>query len=361
MCCRTNTLSLITYLRILVCDVFANTSRAQKPIDNWKPNIAKTWGDAEIAELEVPLANLIGSPKHISADYYYRIPVRKIYKSYPVYSPGKEPPGYWDWLKQQEPEIAFDPAKLKTEADWIEAGELVFDAPLTVAAPEESSYRVRDPEWERAVGALQAKDGTYPSLRYVISEKGTVKIGDLSCALCHTRVMPDGSVIKGAQGNFPFLRAVALGSKYAPEEVLHKIWESLYSAPWLKDDNPIEHIKRQTAAKVAAESVEIPLGVIPLHRTSPLYPVQVPDLIGVKDRKYLDRTGLQLHRSLVDMMRYAALNQGGGRAGQFRWLLSRGSRLSPAARPVHARAIQRRAALRAGALPLFAEAAAQPE
>src|SRR6185436_13320004 len=28
------------------------------------------------------------------------------------------------------------------------------------------------------------------------------------------------------------------------------------------------------------------------------------------DRKYLDHTGLQLHRSIADMMRYAALNQG---------------------------------------------------
>ncbi len=310
MRCRTKTLSLITFLLMIVCAIFTDRSSAQETIENWKPNIPKTWIDTEIAELEVPLANPIGSPKHISADYYYRIPVRKIYRSYPVYAPGKEPPGYWDWLQQQEPEIAFDPAKLKTEADWIKAGELVFDAPLAVAAPEESSYRVRDPEWGRTVGVLQAKDGTYPSLHYVISEKGKVKIGDLSCALCHTRVMPDGSVIKGAQGNFPFLRAVALASKYAPEEVLLKIWESLYSAPWLKGDNPIEHIKRQTAAKVAAESAEIPLGVIPRHRTSPLYPVQVPDLIGVKDRKYLDRTGLQIHRSLVDMMRYAALNQG---------------------------------------------------
>lgn len=317
MRCRTKTLSLITFLLMIVCAIFTDRSSAQETIENWKPNIPKAWVDTEIAELEVPLANPIGSPKHISADYYYRIPVRKIYRSYPVYAPGKEPPGYWDWLKQQEPEIAFDPAKLKTEADWTEAGELVFDAPLAVAAPEESSYRVRDPEWERAVGALQAKDGTYPSLRYVISEKGKVKIGDLSCALCHTRVMPDGSVIKGAQGNFPFLRAVALGSKYAPEEVLHKIWESLYSAPWLNDDNPIEHIKRQTAAKVAAESADIPLGVIPRHRTSPLYPVQVPDLIGVKERKYLDRTGLQLHRSLVDMMRYVALNQGGDSLANF--------------------------------------------
>ena len=40
-------------------------------------------------------------------------------------------------------------------------------------------------------------------------------------------------------------------------------------------------------------------------------PVQVPDLIGLKDRRYLDRTGLQRHRDIVDLMRYAALNQGG--------------------------------------------------
>jgi hypothetical protein len=30
----------------------------------------------------------------------------------------------------------------------------------------------------------------------------------------------------------------------------------------------------------------------------------------VKERRYLDRTGLQKHRSIADLMRYAALNQG---------------------------------------------------
>ncbi|HXI31605.1 MAG TPA: di-heme oxidoredictase family protein, partial [Vicinamibacterales bacterium] len=43
---------------------------------------------------------------------------------------------------------------------------------------------------------------------------------------------------------------------------------------------------------------------------SPLYPVQIPDLIGVADRRYLDRTGLQRHRSIADLMRYAAMNRG---------------------------------------------------
>ena len=31
----------------------------------------------------------------------------------------------------------------------------------------------------------------------------------LSCAMCHTRVLPDKTVVKGAQGNFPFGKAMA--------------------------------------------------------------------------------------------------------------------------------------------------------
>src|SRR5215813_9851129 len=70
--------------------------------------IPKAWDDSEMATLEIPLADPVGSPRHVSADYYYRIPVATIYKSYPIYVPGYEPPGYMDWLKQQEPEILWD-------------------------------------------------------------------------------------------------------------------------------------------------------------------------------------------------------------------------------------------------------------
>ena len=41
--------------------------------------VPRTWDDKVMNGLEVPLANPIGSPKHVSADYYYRIPVRPIY------------------------------------------------------------------------------------------------------------------------------------------------------------------------------------------------------------------------------------------------------------------------------------------
>jgi hypothetical protein len=60
-----------------------------------------------------------------------------------------------------------------------------------------------------------------------------------------------------------------------------------------------------------------PPGVDPRGGSSVFGPVQLPDLIGVKDRLYLDHTGLQQHRSIVDMMRYAALNQGADNLGNY--------------------------------------------
>ena len=98
-----------------------------------KVAIPKAWDDAAMATLELPLAYPAGSPKHVSSDYYYRMPVRPIYKQYPVYAPGREPAGYWEWLKQQDPAIVWDdkgqkPA-LNTDEDWIKAGAIAFDAP----------------------------------------------------------------------------------------------------------------------------------------------------------------------------------------------------------------------------------------
>src|SRR5689334_24697098 len=76
--------------------------RGGEPLDTGKPSIPKTWNDAEMTELEVPLANPIGSPKHVSAEYYYKIPVRPIFKTYPIYAPGHEPPGYMERLRSEE-------------------------------------------------------------------------------------------------------------------------------------------------------------------------------------------------------------------------------------------------------------------
>jgi hypothetical protein len=53
--------------------------------------------------LEVPAPDPAFTPKAVPVDYYYKIPVRPIYKGHPVYAPGREPVGYFDSLKRREP------------------------------------------------------------------------------------------------------------------------------------------------------------------------------------------------------------------------------------------------------------------
>ena len=106
-----------------------------KPERRLVPSIPRSWDDAALSTLEVPLPHHDYSPKAVPADYYYRMPVRPIFKTYPVYVPGKEPKGYLTSLRQLAPEIVWDDKghrpRLETEADWITAGELVFDAAIS--------------------------------------------------------------------------------------------------------------------------------------------------------------------------------------------------------------------------------------
>jgi Di-haem oxidoreductase, putative peroxidase len=286
-------------------------------------SVLPVWDDQAIATVEVPLANPVGSPKHISSDYYYKIPVRPIYMSYPVYAPDHEPAGYREWLKAQEPEIVWDDGghkpRLKTEADWIHAGEMVFDTPIyytthRVVALED----VRNPNWYQKTGAPIAKDGTLPYVRYVIRKKGEVDLGDFACGFCHTRVMADGNVLKGAQGNFPFEKSKAWGFRKPSatpdqlakkEAALRQLDRGLFAAPWVLPD-PLKPVDALTFDELVSAHEAMPAGVLGRHRANLFYPIQVPDLIGVKDRHYLDHTGLQKQRSTADLMRYAAFNQG---------------------------------------------------
>ena len=305
-----NRVKFLLLLLLLVASIFVvlSSERTHAIERTFSPTIPRVWHDAEMAALQLPLVHSTASPKQLSSDYYYRIPIRTILKNYPVYAPGKEPVGYLEWLKQQDPEAAFDVDALKTEADWIRAGELVFDSPIFYDNIAKISD-VRNPQWYEKLRIPATKDGTLPWLRYVIREKGKVELGTLSCAMCHTRVMSDGTVVKGAQGNFPFEKAAALTVNNFTLERLLRFENSFFGAPWVKPD-PLDEIQKLSLEKLAEMHTAIPPGVIARHGTNPLFPPQVPDLIGIKDRKYLDHTGLQRHRSIADMMRYAALNQG---------------------------------------------------
>jgi hypothetical protein len=118
-------LPVLTAITIAIANP-SGPNRQQNP----PPQIPKTWDDQAMATLEVPLADADASPVPVSADYYYRMPVRPIYKTYPVYHPSKEPSGYFERLQGLEPEIvSFDFANFTTQEEWIRASEIVFDTP----------------------------------------------------------------------------------------------------------------------------------------------------------------------------------------------------------------------------------------
>jgi hypothetical protein len=71
-------------------------SQAQNPNAAFTPVIPKVWDDEALRSWALPLVGLGQPPTYISADYYYRMPERAIYRAYPIYAPGKEPPDYED-------------------------------------------------------------------------------------------------------------------------------------------------------------------------------------------------------------------------------------------------------------------------
>jgi hypothetical protein len=200
---------------------------------------------------------------------------------------------------------------LNTEADWIKAGEVVVDSVLgSLPLADRDLSSMRDYIAKR--GIPLAKDGRLPFYDFCIVKKGRIEIGTGSCGSCHTRVMPGGWLLKGAQGSVPFDRIFAEDLRAGLRgqvEAVRNLERGLFAAPWERPE-PLGRLDEVSIEELASIHEVIPPGVIARHRSSPYYPVQVPDLIGVKDRKYLDHTGLQLQRSIADMMRYAALNQG---------------------------------------------------
>jgi hypothetical protein len=214
-------------------------------------------------------------------------------------------------VKQQEPVILWNDAgvkpKLVTEADRLKAGEMVFDAPILYSIEKKGGFQiedVRNSAWYEKSGMPLTPNGILPFMHYVIREKGRVELGSFSCGMCHTRVMSGGKIVKGAQGNLPFGPALAQSAAFP-----WPVWQELFAMPWL-DPDPLDRLKPMSDEQVRALLASAPPGTAARHRGSLFEPIQVPSLIGVKDRHYLDRTGLQQQHSIIDLMRYAALNQG---------------------------------------------------
>jgi hypothetical protein len=160
-----------------------------------------------------------------------------------------------------------------------------------------------------------AKDGTVPFARWVIRRKGELELGSMGCNTCHTRVMADGTAVPGAQGNNPgdregasMLRQAA--SAAGADKILERVrgFARQFEMPWLPDD-PNRSAQAMSLDELIGAGEAIPPGVTARSNTSMLLPPQIPDLIGVKDRHYLDHTGLVHQRDIGDLMRYATLVQ----------------------------------------------------
>jgi hypothetical protein len=301
---------------VLVCLFFLLPSgQAQKQAPTFSPQISKIWDEEAFHSMDIPLVGLGQAPTQLPAEYYYKIPIGKIFKTYPVYAPGREPAGYFEWLKQQEPVEAFHPEQLKTEDDWVKAGELIFTNPVFISARKTEAYRNLQ-FYEKAQAPIAA-DGTVPFVRYVIREKGKVETGDQVCGFCHTRVLDDGRIAIGAQGKTPILPIAQALASFAPAPTTPPATASVASAqenakanllarntlPWLTT-NPTDELNKLTLAEINGRIERVP-GIFARPGTE-FWPTKTPDLIGLKERKYLDATGVSRHRSIEDFMRYVA-------------------------------------------------------
>ena len=123
--------------------------------------------------------------------------------------------------------------------------------------------------------------------------------------------MPDGSLLNGAPFNVPFdgvigeLAPRGTALFFPGDSPTTASWRE-YTVPWIANDIH-ESMKSMTEAESGALAGSIPPGAFARFNGSPYYVTKVPDLIGIRDRKYIDHTGTHRLRGPADVMRYAAL------------------------------------------------------
>ncbi len=283
--------------------------------------IPKLWDDQELATWATPVAGLGIPPGHYSESEYYAAPIDNL-RTYPVYHPDREPKGYREWLRSQGPQRLIEPERLRTKADWITAGQRVFEEldtaimrsddpvvlayfsdPAAIDAHRDASHDVVD------------RSGILLDYRWVVDRDGVLKIGASSCSGCHSRLMPDGSVLAGAPCNFDIADSPAskiLLSKLSQKPPLPEgqAFYEQFGVPWRPDDVHARFrsmTDQQMGRFLDQESGEPPGTTFDRFGGSPLFTTRMADLIGVKDRRYLDATGTHVNRGPADLARYGIL------------------------------------------------------
>ena len=235
--------------------------------------------------MELPLATTSASPVHMSAARYYAIPPITVFRTYPISISAKTAEEYRAWLVEREPEVVkFDVGTLRTKEEWIAAGKAVFEWPATI---------------------IPAGRNPLDTNRVVVRAKGTIEYGSASCSSCHERHLDTGQIIPGAQ-----LHLQRRWRSLRPSTGVIGQLNSDFATPWLAPD-PNAILDSTSKTTIIGLLTRVP-SVAPRFGSSHWSPAAMPDLIGIRDRKYLDRTGLVQQRGIGDLMRYAALNLGIG-------------------------------------------------
>jgi mono/diheme cytochrome c family protein len=306
--------------RILVTAIITavaalSTSLAQNSAQRTK-EAPRFWNDKELSDWATPVVGVNVRPSHYSEAEYYAAPELELVRTYPVYAPGKEPAGYWEMIQKAKPQPLLTPGP-RTEAEWRSEGKRVFhelDVPFVRNYDPKVIAFFRSEEF-RKIDGLALKDGTIPVIRWATTSKG-LAITIQECASCHSHIMPDGTILDGAPLNPPPTVNAVGGVLFSPErqaEILQEVSPgdtpamALYrqfGVPWLKDDvnERLKTMALQDQAKFGA-----PPNVIARFNGSPFYPTKTPDLIGIRDRKFIDHTATHQLRGISDVMRYSAL------------------------------------------------------
>jgi hypothetical protein len=282
----------------------------------------RIWDDAALATWATPVATLNVLPAHYSSAQYYSVPGENL-RTYPVYPPDREPPGYWEELQKKKPEPLVDVSKVRSTADWIAAGERAFrevdnfwsrtDDPALIA-------QARDPK--TFDGVFKLPDGTAFGPRWIVTAEG-VKLSSPACSACHFTVRTDGSVaFAGPRGPRPpgsppliprGLGVIASGAPlamqrfYVGDSVPRAAWRT-WTVPWAVDER-IESLRDVEASALQGLAAGDP-GVFNRPHGSPYYATKIPDLQILHYSRYLDATGTHRLRGPEDAARYAAFITG---------------------------------------------------
>ena len=279
--------------------------------------VPKIWDSAALATWATPLAGLGLPPSFASESEYYAAPIDNL-RTYPMYHPGREPAGYRDWLKKQGPQRLIEPEKLKTKSDWINAGQRVFeqlDTEITRTDDPRAIAYLTDAAALDSHKEPMDRDGVLLEYRWIVDRNGKLKVTLPSCVSCHSRLMPDGTMLRGAPSNFDAPDSPAGDVTFEKLRRSPRLSEGQqfyadYGVPWLSDD-PHARFKSMTDDEMKqfhSQGKGAPVGTtVARFNGSPLFTARMADLNGVKDRRYLDATGTHVNRGPEDIARYCIL------------------------------------------------------